>query len=472
MSSFNRAMRIRKFAAKLTIIAVTLVSSQVEAFVNCRTSPSSSSTAKDSPTSKNNINVLRFNTLFEKLSDTSISEVISIKDEGINDKNILDLVGDEDGSSISNGFRSYGEVDEVLMQNDREAQNQKSQFLSIPSSVIWRGAVVGLCALWASNFATAKLVMGEPGVDSALYALSRFSLAAIALVPGSIIAIKRGDINWETARSAAICGGWVAFGYLGQTLGLLTTTASKSCVICSLHCVFVAAVSEAMRVSRSIAKNKETSFDLNRLIPALVAVLGVGIIELQGAGGAPTIGDALSFAQPIGFGLGYLQLENIMRENPQAGLPVSAIKLAVVSIMSLLFFEISPMLLHGQPYTGLVLPDFTPILQSPIALKGIAYTGLITTALALWVESIAFKQVPATDASIILTTEPLFAALAGALLLGETFGMSDYFGAAMIISACVLAVVIDDEASDDQCLVEDAMDGLCEPPRTVPISAE
>jgi hypothetical protein len=33
-----------------------------------------------------------------------------------------------------------------------------------------------------------------------------------------------------------------------------------------------------------------------------LAVVGVAIVELQGAGEAPTIGDALLFAQPIGFG--------------------------------------------------------------------------------------------------------------------------------------------------------------------------
>eukprot|EP00957_Ditylum_brightwellii_P066811 5070242-Ditylum_brightwellii.AAC.1 len=52
-----------------------------------------------------------------------------------------------------------------------------------------------------------------------------------------------------------------------------------------------------------------TSFDTKRLLPAALAVAGVDIIELQGAVGAPTIGDALSFAQPISFGLGYLLLE-------------------------------------------------------------------------------------------------------------------------------------------------------------------
>jgi len=321
--------------------------------------------------------------------------------------------------------------------------------------------------------------MAEPGVDSALYALARFGIAALALLPGAINSIKRGNIDLQTAQSAAICGGWVAFGYLGQTLGLLTTTASKSCVICSIHCVFVAVVAEWMRVQQYNNKQQETihvmmpndddqkgrdhsKFDVKTLLPAAVAVAGVAIIELQGAAGKPTIGDLLSFAQPIGFGLGYLQLEELMKKKPEAALPVSAIKLIVVAFASLLFFEFSPLLLdqpQQQQQMDVVsalwpprIPDFQPIFSSTTALGGILYTGLITTALALWIESIAFKRVPATDASIILTTEPLFAAGAGALALGETFGMSDYIGATLIIGACILAVLIEDKEEDPMLL--------------------
>jgi drug/metabolite transporter (DMT)-like permease len=315
----------------------------------------------------------------------------------------------------------------------------------ILGAILWRGVVVVLCALWASNFAAAKLVMSEPQVDSSLYAVSRFTVAALSLLPGTISAVRRGAIDLETAKGAAICGAWVGFGYLGQTLGLLTTTASRSCVICTLHCVFVAAVAEFMRVSKSNAENE--SFNLMKLAPALVAVTGVAIVELQGAGGVPTIGDALSFAQPIGFGLGYIQLEELVKKSPNAGLPISFIKLFMVSIFSYAMFELSP-LLNNEEFV-LHAPDFTPILSSPLALGGILYTGLITTGLALWVESIAFKRVPATDASIILTTEPLFAALVGAITLGETFGASDYIGATLIIGACALAILLDNEKEKD-----------------------
>ena len=319
----------------------------------------------------------------------------------------------------------------------------------------WRGVIVVLCALWASNFAVAKLVMAEPGVDSALYALSRFGVAATSLAPFAIRSVTKAQktndgepmMDADTLKDAIVCGSWVAFGYLGQTLGLLTTTASKSCVICSMHCVFVAIIAEIWRVqkvSEEYIDDDAARFDVMQLLPAVVAVIGVAIVELKGAGGSPTIGDALSFAQPVGFGMGYLILENIMAKKPEAALPVSAIKLAVVTVASFLMFEASP-LLHGGSVGDitLALPDFSPIVKSPVALGGILYTGLVTTALALWVESIAFARVPATDASLILTTEPLFAAGCGAIALGETFGTSDYVGASLIVGACALSIFLD-----------------------------
>eukprot|EP00980_Cylindrotheca_fusiformis_P028830 scaffold22653_cov119-Cylindrotheca_fusiformis.AAC.11 len=326
-----------------------------------------------------------------------------------------------------------------------------SELPSWVEPVAWRGVIVILCALWASNFAATKLVTNEPGIDSSLYAIARFGVAAAALAPGAFGSLKKTDMDGETLKAAIICGAWVAFGYLGQTVGLMTTTASRSCVICSLNCVFVAVLAELWRVQRS---KVETQFDLKRLVPAALAVVGVAIVELKGQGGAPTIGDALSFAQPIGFGMGYLTLEELMVEKPDAALPISAIKLAVVALASLVLFEATPVL-NGASDFAITLPDFSPIFASPLAIGGILYTGLITTAASLWVESIAFTKVPATDATIILTTEPLIAAFVGALTLGETFGASDYVGASLIIGACVVAILSNNHGEENLSPAED-----------------
>ena len=350
----------------------------------------------------------------------------------------------------------------------------------------WRGVVVILCALWASNFACAKVVLDVPGVDASLYAVARFSLAAVSLLPGTIIAVRKGDISWETTKGALVCGSWVAFGYLGQLIGLITTTPSRACVICSLNCIFVAVLAELVRVNETKERGYSTDFDLRKLIPALIAVTGVAIIELKGAAGGPVIGDLIAFTQPIGFGMAYLQLEELVKKQPSAGLPISFIKLAIVAVAACIFFESTPhaakvsadltssvetldagLVVEGakQSLSGITglrfqIPDFTPILSSPLALGAIFYTGIVTTSLALWVESIAFQYVPATDASIILTTEPLFAAAASAVLVGETFGFSDIIGAAFIVGACITAVRMGEsvEVCDEdtkKCYVDD-----------------
>ncbi|KAL3794850.1 hypothetical protein ACHAW5_004372 [Stephanodiscus triporus] len=300
----------------------------------------------------------------------------------------------------------------------------------------------------------------------------QFALAAISLLPGTINAALNGSISSETARGALVCGSWVAFGYLGQTVGLMTTTPSRACVICSLNCIFVAIVAELTRVDSAKGRGYDSDFDLRKLIPALIAVAGVAIIELKGAAGNPTLGDLICFSQPIGFGMGYLQLEELMKKEPAAALPVSGIKLAVVALAACLLFEASPHVasdlataggvgaaaataVEGARQSSLLgvlggfkLPDFTPILSSPVALGAICYTGIVTTSLALWVESIAFQRVKATDASVILTTEPLFAAATSAVLVGERFGVSDAIGAFFIVGACIYAIKMEDSSKE------------------------
>jgi drug/metabolite transporter (DMT)-like permease len=353
------------------------------------------------------------------------------------------------------------EQEKQLVQSFDWSKDSVNQDSTLGESVnpleglFWRGTVVLLCALWASNFPMAKLIMAEPGVDSSLYSVTRFGIAALAIAPFAVISTRRTGMDWETFRGAIACGGWVAFGYLGQTLGLLSTTASRSCVICSLHCVFVAIIAELIRVNRDKDNlMQSTDFDFQRLIPAAIAVAGVAVVELHGAAGGPTTGDLISFAQPIGFGLGYVFLERLMARRPDTALAVSAIKLAVVAVASFAMFELTPLIQSGADGWSFAIPDFSAILASKVALGGVLYTGLVTTALALWVESQAFVRVPATDASLILTTEPLFAAALGAVTLGETFGLWDYAGASMIIGACVMATLLENKSRDEKCLVE------------------
>ena len=99
---------------------------------------------------------------------------------------------------------------ELAIKQEAQSNEAAAEAAANPlSGLLWRFVVVILCALWASNFAAAKLILAEPGVDSSLYAVSRFGVAALALLPGSIrlITKERGLVDRETVMAALQCGG-------------------------------------------------------------------------------------------------------------------------------------------------------------------------------------------------------------------------------------------------------------------------
>ncbi len=69
------------------------------------------------------------------------------------------------------------------------------------------------------------------------------------------------------------------------------------------------------------------------------------------------------------------------------------------------------------------------------ALPAVLYVGVLSTALTFGLMAIALQTVPAPRASILLSLETLFAALAGYTLLGERLDLLGWFGAALILSA-------------------------------------
>jgi drug/metabolite transporter (DMT)-like permease len=54
-----------------------------------------------------------------------------------------------------------------------------------------------------------------------------------------------------------------------------------------------------------------------------------------------------------------------------------------------------------------------------------------------FVETTALGKVSSAEASVILATEPLWAALFAALWLNESFGSNDIIGGALIVAACL-----------------------------------
>lgn len=90
---------------------------------------------------------------------------------------------------------------------------------------------------------------------------------------------------------------------------------------------------------------------------------------------------------------------------------------------------------------------FDPAAVPALAWWGVAYVGVISTAVAfyLWVKG--FSMMDASTASLFFFAQPLVAAILGALLLGETLHWYFYLGAALIGAGLVISAFSDRSAA-------------------------
>jgi drug/metabolite transporter (DMT)-like permease len=343
---------------------------------------------------------------------------------------------------------------------------------------IWaaRGLLLLVAAVWGTNFASVKYLetlcfhppCHHPPSEAAF---ARFGVAAIVSLP--LLFKQRLDV----VLAGLECGLWISLGYFSQAMALVTIDSGTCAFICSLTVVFVPLVSY-------FVYGKEIK-PLN-LVAALVALCGVGVLEGMidigeilgtqpalaetasaatatasavasssssietAASAVPSFaplanlaktlgveeGDILALGQPIGFGYTFARIEHYQekfKDVPNRVLTIAAAQCVAVGLVSLLW------VLHDFNYS---LPNFG-YMWEPHRIAAIAWTGIVTTVFAIFLEGIALQTATATDAALTFSTEPIWAGFFGVLLLHETMGPEDYVGGAIILAACLIACASD-----------------------------
>ena len=308
------------------------------------------------------------------------------------------------------------------------------------SSSLWRICVVFLCILWSTNFPViVQIFNAVPGLTPQVYAAIRFTIAASVLSPSYIGLLK--DV--ELIKSTFIIGACLFLGFIGQSIGLSFphASANKSAFLCSCIVVWVtflkAFLVDYMPLSEEF---KEKNAGGNGVSPTALAsvalsVMGIGVLELQ-SDMEPSWADLWFCLQPIGFGTGYLLIEDMMKQKKykKKSAAISGLRIFFVTIFSYIWCFLS----------GSQISEFADVIASPTAMKYLAYTGIITTGMGVYLQTQAFKRVSATDASLILSTEPLFTAVFSASLIQEPIGASVVTGGILIILACLVNEVESD----------------------------
>ena len=237
----------------------------------------------------------------------------------------------------------------------------------------------------------------------------RFALAGLVLTP---IYVRK-----LTRRSLLVGGGIgvvLAAGYLFQTLGLLYTTPTNSGLITGLFVVFA-----------PLSDRFFFGANASRQVIVAVGFSLIGMVLL--AGGSPdgvNLGDFLTLLCAMALGL-HIALLSRYASGHDAG----ALTLAQILAMALLFLVVWPLAGPVEVPPGSVI-------------FALLVTGLLASAGAFLVQTTVQQKIPAARTAIILTMEPVFAALFGYWLAGDRLVTVQILGAAFILSALVIGEVL------------------------------
>jgi drug/metabolite transporter (DMT)-like permease len=254
-------------------------------------------------------------------------------------------------------------------------------------------------AAWGSAFTVMKDLL--PDVSAAGINLGRFAIASVALLPFARFEKKL----WLAGSELGV---WLFAGYASQTLGVHYTTINRCAFITAMNVVFVPIIASFFGQSARLLV----------WFAAVLALGGCGLLSWDNTGG-PNAGDLWSLVTAVTFALYIVRMEAIARRFRP--LPLAFAQVVPIALLSLIWFV------------------FTPMPSTHFHLGALLYLGLVATAATTLLQALGQRAIPAPQAAVIFTLEPVFAVIFGYLILGEVPTPRGAMGAVMIIVAAILS---------------------------------
>lgn len=327
-----------------------------------------------------------------------------------------------------------GDTSDTQTRKQSIDDNQNDQ---IPPQVpLWpRALLLLVAAIFGTNFPVVKFLQsGTNPLDPSTAAVARFSLATLALIPPTVVELKRSDTPPVGVITAgALVGLPVFLGYFSQALSLDSTDAGKSAFLCSLAVVIVPILTKLFPKLQVKDDSEVPTSALATWGAPFLAVIGVALLELADVS-PPNIGDFWGLVQALAFATGFMLNEWAARQHPGYSLTISAVQLSVVAAFAFIWNCVDVSMTSGTPMYPSVVDAFSTL---PNGL-GLLYTGLISTALTVVLSNTALSRVSAGELTVLLSTEPMWAVLFSTIVLNERMGSGTFVGAVFILAACIM----------------------------------
>jgi len=266
-----------------------------------------------------------------------------------------------------------------------------------------------VAASWGSTYLVAKELV-TPRSVIALLAV-RMLLAAALLV--AIVAARRARFTLAELYSGAILGALLAVVFAFETFGIAQTSATNAGLIISLTIVFTP-------ILDAIISRRRLSGRF--LLAAATAVIGVALLGGNGSVRPPTLGDLLVLLAAVVRAVHVTSMSKLGSRQPLDSFRLTTVQLAVCALL----FSLMSL------FSGDSIPQFLAGLDLGRGMLFV-YLVLVCTVFAFLVQTWAVRRTSPSRVSLLLGTEPVWAAVVGIAIAHDTIGIAGYCGIVLIL---------------------------------------
>jgi len=259
--------------------------------------------------------------------------------------------------------------------------------------------------IWGVTFVMVKDALND--ATPFMFASIRFGLSfflALLYINKKVYKIKSSEMI-----GGLVCGFCLYVGYAFQNFGLIETTPSKSAFITSVSVIMVPIMLVMFRIK---------TVHIRIWVATFLAIVGLYIL-LDPRGVGLNIGDILTFGCALSFAAHVIFQDIYITK----GHDIS--HLLLTQLMFITFFSCCSVV---------AFEDFS-IIASNRLLNAILVTGVFGTFLALFIMIWAQTILNPGQTAILLSLEPVFAALFSTFFAGEILGASGWIGGLIIVVA-------------------------------------
>jgi drug/metabolite transporter (DMT)-like permease len=273
--------------------------------------------------------------------------------------------------------------------------------------------LLAVAVAWGSTYWVAKELVSQ---DTVLAVLAvRMILTAVAL--GLILVVMRKRLKKTEAAVGCVLGLLLSTVFTFETFGIAATSATNAGLIISLTIV-ITPVLETV-----VGKRK-----LSRLfyLAAVIAVAGVYFLATGGAAASFGFGDLLILLAALARAVHVTGMHRL-----SAGRNIDSLNLTFVQMATcgLVFLVMSS--LWGTP-----VPAYAAGLDWSAALQ-MAYLVIVCTVFPFFIQMWAVRRTSPTRVSLLLGTEPVWAAVIGVTLAGDVLGPAGIFGVVLVLAGAM-----------------------------------